>query len=547
MAGLDDVPASGPRSEGSNARSDQPEEERKRPTETAEMRVKRCLEMMHLPWWYREFFKPDIRFLKNRTPFECRPSRWKTMKGKAATATAANAAAAADAATVAAVAADAATVAADAATVTADAADGGKSQQPNGEAAEPVESAQIPRSSLHSGSRVVGRRADRRRTVAERAPVTVTPSSSDNDNECRRHPRRRAPLSGSHTFPRTKLSRKVHNINIVLPRADHATTRNAEVGRAAREQKAVHAQPGTSFAGPRLAEVQPLETLASQNAPSPDARSLDSERKSTEELERSVQSASAPRRGSSFIREIAEVLDRSVTESLASSRPGRPDAELSEPGRRFVRDLVRALERSERERSDDEDSELARSTSISLKSDDEGSGERGDSGGGGSDDDRASSTDDREREDGDTPPTAEPQPAQKPQPAEEEDEVYWIPARVHLMRTSSRLSEASRQPTDAGFQCASGRCSPGLSPIMMVQERARAEGPGPRRRGDSKRRLFRIDETAVVDSGCYSDRSNTTRTPVSCEPSPVPSPGLLLFEGLLKPLRPRMPTGFVRV
>ncbi|CAK9824967.1 hypothetical protein ANTRET_LOCUS3055 [Anthophora retusa] len=86
---------------------------------------------------------------------------------------------------------------------------------------------------------------------------------------------------------------------------------------------------------------------------------------------------------------------------------------------------------------------------------------------------------------------------------EDDDSVYWIPvSRCKLPRTSSLLSMMSR--------LSSNGLSPCISPISSETEVDNSQkvawGATFHRRAGISRKLFRIDETTIIDSG-YSDKS----------------------------------------
>ncbi|XP_043259694.1 uncharacterized protein LOC122401558 [Colletes gigas] len=89
----------------------------------------------------------------------------------------------------------------------------------------------------------------------------------------------------------------------------------------------------------------------------------------------------------------------------------------------------------------------------------------------------------------------------------EEESVYWIPVtRCKLPRTSSLLSLTSRLSSN-GY-------SPCISPIKSDSESGSLPWCSTFKRANAlSRKLFKIDETVVIDSG-YSDRSD--QSPVRC-------------------------------
>ena len=238
---------------------------------------------------------------------------------------------------------------------------------------------------------------------------------------------------------------------------------------------------------------------------SPCSRFMNSRRKSVD-LEHMVRSE-LPGRENTVVRGIIEVLTEKV------NKPSIPrQTEVAGLNQSFVKQLVHALEtggevsvagmagRKDSTTEDDSCSESC-ATSTSLKDTDSSSD---------SEQRSAILRSDEESLTSDSTYTATTKGSQgdrTPQP--EVDSVYWIPvSRCKLPRSSSLLSMMSRLSGNGQSPC--------VSPIRSDSEAESWQMPeqgGTYRKTSNalSRKLFRIDETTVIDSG-YSDRSDKSGT-----------------------------------
>ncbi|XP_053975574.1 muscle M-line assembly protein unc-89-like [Hylaeus volcanicus] len=256
----------------------------------------------------------------------------------------------------------------------------------------------------------------------------------------------------------------------------------------------VAAQRRISLDSRNQSNVQPRN--ANVDFRSPCTRFLSSNQKSTA-LEKIVKSKQ-PSRDKSAVREIIEMLTEKLRES-SSSRQNGP----VEMNHRFVKKVVDILEKGGdlsvvEETSNERKPDVLESCSESDKSSvTSSSSKETDSS---SDSDQRSSRTDRTFSYG-TMETSKSMDEQKTR--QQEDSVYWIPvSRCKLPRTSSLLSLTSKLS-------ATGQ-SPCVSPIRSESEAGDRLAPWGATYGRTNalsRKLFRIDETIVIDSG-YSDRSD---------------------------------------
>ncbi|XP_011306460.1 uncharacterized protein [Fopius arisanus] len=206
----------------------------------------------------------------------------------------------------------------------------------------------------------------------------------------------------------------------------------------------------------------------------------------------------------------SQSLIQDIIEELQEKCRSSPQRTYTSPGsRNFVRKLVRVLEKSDiyednsdgnreaeayssEDNSDADIKSVASSTSLSFKDSDSGSesGPRSPTLSSEPDYDWMAKAKDEEKK-------------LKEEEEEEEESVFWVPVKKSLPRSSSLISMMTN----------SGR-SPSISPIR-VQRRVRNfqwnagdtwGSSYQRTKRQLHPRLFRIDESGVVDSG-YSDRS----------------------------------------
>lgn len=257
-----------------------------------------------------------------------------------------------------------------------------------------------------------------------------------------------------------------------------------------------------------LAAFALRETRTNIEEPSPCTRFLTSKRKSVD-LENVVKSKQ-PSRERSVVRGIIQTL----TEKLSRSSSRRnEDVEVHQ---NFVRKLVSALEKggnrpvveeSFNERIDEDTGSYSESeaksctSSASLKDTDSCS-----------DSDQRSptlSSHDSDRTFVCGTLATEKSLEDEVKSRQDEDSVYWIPvSRCKLPRTSSLLSLTSKLSTSGQSPC--------VSPIRSDSESETspmAPWDATFKKNALSRKLFRIDETVVIDSG-YSDRSD--RSTVGC-------------------------------
>ena len=239
---------------------------------------------------------------------------------------------------------------------------------------------------------------------------------------------------------------------------------------------------------------------------SPCSRFMNSRRKSVD-LEHVVRSK-LPGRENTVVRGIIEALTEKVSKS---SFPRQiEDAGVNQS---FVKQLVNALENggeipvigmASRKDSTTEDDSCSEScaTTTSLKDTDDSS----------SDSEHMSAIlrSDNESltsDSTDTTTTKGSQGDRKPEP--EEDSVYWIPvSRCKLPRSSSLLSMMSRLSGNGQSPCVSPIRSDSEAESSQLPERG---GTFRKTNNALSRKLFRIDEITVIDSG-YSDRSDKSGT-----------------------------------
>ena len=236
---------------------------------------------------------------------------------------------------------------------------------------------------------------------------------------------------------------------------------------------------------------------------SPCSRFMNSRRKSVD-LEHVVRSK-LPGRENTVVRGIIEALTEKV------SKPSYP-RQIEAPGanQSFVKQLVNALEKgglvsatdkASRKDSTSEDESCTEScaTTTSLKDTDSSSD---------SEQRSAVLRSDEESLTNDSTDTATTSQAdRKHQP--EEDSVYWIPvSRCKLPRSSSLLSMMSRLSGNGQSPCVSPIRSDSEVECSQIPERG---GTFKKNNNALSRKLFRIDETTVIDSG-YSDRSDRSGT-----------------------------------
>ncbi|CAL7945343.1 unnamed protein product [Xylocopa violacea] len=190
---------------------------------------------------------------------------------------------------------------------------------------------------------------------------------------------------------------------------------------------------------------------------------VNSKRKSTG-LEKKVKSKQSVRE-KSLVQEIIESLSEKVNESTQPGRNQNVDVNQN-----FVKQLVDALEKSDIRRMENLAQERYSVTEEDSSSESEMKP-------------RVVSPFPRETDSRSSP---------------EDDSVYWIPvSRCKLPRTSSVLSMRSNFSSNCQSPC--------LSPINSESEITY------RKSSAISKKLFRIDETVIIDSG-YSDRSDRSAT-----------------------------------
>ncbi|XP_003426355.1 uncharacterized protein LOC100678316 [Nasonia vitripennis] len=451
-----------------------------RPLTEPEVRVKRCLERMPVPDWYRKYSRPP-NILKNCVPFECRPASWRTYKkpGNSPRRSTKK-----------------------------------RSFRKSPEQSESESSRTSTADSGYQEDRIHGtpnqpRNEDSRTEIDEDLSLLLSASNWSF----------RSPLNNSNSFPRASRSRRIENINIVFPqpltetapsappKTVYSKTKNFDLQqRDAGQSESQSPSSNKSHASFLIADLEPSglttrmqvfagpltsdsgssdEEQSRRGASSPHSRFLSSAKKSTA-LERIVQSRRTES-GGGLIQKIIDELSR-------SSGPEAQDLVAS------MADYARSEEKEEEEEEDQRsivssDSELAKSTSISFKSYDLDSA-----------DEHPSSPLPALSSAGEYCSSGE-----EEEEEEEEDRVYWIPCYKNsdMPRTSSQMSNCLSR---SGRR--SGHSSPGLSPIKRedwLQKHADIWASSCNARETTKaswRQLFRIDETGVGDSG-YSDRSAT--------------------------------------
>ncbi|XP_076665092.1 uncharacterized protein LOC143367314 isoform X2 [Andrena cerasifolii] len=259
------------------------------------------------------------------------------------------------------------------------------------------------------------------------------------------------------------------------------------------ELEAKRAAPIVQAKKPKL----PLEP----NTQSPCSRFMNSRRKSVD-LEHVVRSKLAGR-----VNTVVQGIIEALTEKV--SKPSVPrQIEVAGVNQSFVKQLVNALENGEetpvigmssRKDSTTEEDSCSEScaTTTSLKDTDSNSDSEQRSAILRSDDESLAS------DSTDTATTKGSQSDRKPEP--EEDSVYWIPvSRCKLPRSSSLLSIMSRLSGNGQSPCVSPIRSDSEAESSQMPERG---GTFKKTNNALSRKLFRIDETTVIDSG-YSDRSD---------------------------------------
>lgn len=256
-------------------------------------------------------------------------------------------------------------------------------------------------------------------------------------------------------------------------------------------------------AAPTVQAKKPMLPLEPKTQ-SPCSRFMNSRRKSVD-LEHVVRSK-LPDRENTVVRGIIEALTEKV------SKPSFPrQTEVAGVNQNFVKQLVNALENggevsvagmAGRKDSTTEDDSCSEScaTTTSLKDTNSSSDSEQRSATLRSDEESLTS------DSTETGTTKGSQDDRKPQP--DEDSVYWIPvSRCKLPRSSSLLSMMSRLSGNGQSPC--------VSPIRSDSEAESSQMPEPgrtfRTNNALSRKLFRIDETTVIDSG-YSDRSDKSGT-----------------------------------
>lgn len=232
---------------------------------------------------------------------------------------------------------------------------------------------------------------------------------------------------------------------------------------------------------------------------SPCTRFLCSRRKSTE-LENVIRSKQSAARENTVVQGIIETLVQKVNKS--SSRQKK----IMGVNQNFVKKLVDALEKGKT---------LDVDVSTMKKEEDIGSGSESE---GKSCETTTSLKDTDSNSDSDHRPgelrsdehdrTFDSEGSMIRKLSEEEDSVYWIPvSRCKLPRTSSLLSMMSKLSTHGQSPC--------VSPIRSDNEADTSQTVAWdgtfRKTNVLPRKLFRIDETTVIDSG-YSDKSDRSGT-----------------------------------
>ncbi|XP_031846795.2 uncharacterized protein LOC116433149 [Nomia melanderi] len=279
--------------------------------------------------------------------------------------------------------------------------------------------------------------------------------------------------------------------------APNACERNSEFRRARDDQRVNM----NSMLGSQSVNKNPLNQASplgreKGNAESPCTRFLNSRRKSIE-LENVVRSKQ-PARERNVVRSIIETLAEKVSKS---SLPRR--SEVARVNQNFVKTVVSTLEKGKKSRRNEEEvtscsESEAKSCTTSVSPKDTDSSDTEQRSPRGSDDSNrtfdydtlaSSKVSERSRQD--------------------EDSVYWIPvSRCKLPRTSSLISMMSKLSGNGQ--------SPSVSPIRSDNEIDNSRvhwGATFKKTNGLAKKLFRIDETTVVDSG-YSDKSD--RSVVGC-------------------------------
>lgn len=247
-----------------------------------------------------------------------------------------------------------------------------------------------------------------------------------------------------------------------------------------------------------LASRNPVHLLREQKpsleTQSPCTRFLNSNRKSTE-LENVVRSKQLTRE-KGVVKGLIDILAEKVNQSTLPRQ--KPVAEVN---KNFVRKVVNALENADRSKTE----QVPKTKRISANEDT----------GSGSDSEFKSYTTSVSVKDTDSSDSDQRTPSPKSDEDnrfdysyltstsihQDDDSVYWIPvSRCKLPRTSSLISMMSRLSGNGNSPC--------VSPIRSDQEEHQQTwGVTYRRTSSLSKKLFRIDETVVIDSG-YSDKSD---------------------------------------
>ena len=242
-----------------------------------------------------------------------------------------------------------------------------------------------------------------------------------------------------------------------------------------------------------FASRSPREQKPSLEAQSPCTRFLNSNRKSTE-LENVVRSKHLTRE-KGVVQGLIGVLAEKVNQSTLPRQK-----QVAEVNRNFVKKVVSALENADRSNTE----QVPKTRRISANEDT----------GSGSDSEFKSYTTSVSVKDTDSSDSDQRTPSPKSDEDnrfdysyltttsihQDDDSVYWIPvSRCKLPRTSSLISMMSRLSGNGHSPC--------VSPIRSEHEEQQTWGVTYRRTSSLSKKLFRIDETVVIDSG-YSDKSD---------------------------------------
>ncbi|XP_034196309.2 uncharacterized protein LOC117611922 isoform X1 [Osmia lignaria lignaria] len=242
-----------------------------------------------------------------------------------------------------------------------------------------------------------------------------------------------------------------------------------------------------------LASRNPREEKPCLETQSPCTRFLNSNRKSTE-LENVVRSKHLTRE-KGVVQGLIGVLAEKVNQSTLPRQK-----QVAEVNRNFVKKVVSALENADRSKNE----QVPKTRMISANEDT----------GSGSDSEFKSYTTSVSLKDTDSSDSDQRTPSPKSDEDnrfdysymtttsihQDDDSVYWIPvSRCKLPRTSSLISIMSRLSGNGHSPC--------VSPIRSEHEEQQTWGVTYRRTSSLSKKLFRIDETVVIDSG-YSDKSD---------------------------------------